>query len=53
MTPTAQYATSAPIETDGDDGFDLDVRLVEFGPTSALLLANTDDGCDTQKQGDC
>jgi FxLD family lantipeptide len=35
-------------------GFDLDVRIVS-GPdqAAALLLGNTDDGCDTRKQGDC
>ena len=33
---------------------DLDVRVVT-GPdaSAALLLGSTDDGCDTQKEGDC
>jgi len=35
------------------DEFDLDVRIVEFGPVAAALLADTDDGCDTKKDGDC
>jgi FxLD family lantipeptide len=35
------------------DEFDLDVRIVEFGPVAAALLADTDDGCDTRKDGDC
>ena len=34
----AQYAS---------DEFDLDVRIVEFGPVAAALLEDTDDGCDT------
>lgn len=33
--------------------FDLDVRIVEFGPVAAALLADTDDGCDTKRDGDC
>ena len=37
----------------GRDGFDLDVRIVETGPVSSVLMANTDDGCDTVKTGDC
>lgn len=37
---------------DGVD-FDLDVRIVDAGPVAAALLASTDNGCDTQKTGDC
>ncbi|WP_433616942.1 FxLD family lanthipeptide [Dactylosporangium sp. CA-139114] len=33
--------------------FELDVRLVESGELDRVLLASTDDGCDTQKNGDC
>ncbi|OLL75596.1 hypothetical protein Ae168Ps1_3998 [Pseudonocardia sp. Ae168_Ps1] len=33
--------------------FDLDMRLVEFGPVASVLLGNTDDGCDTDRNGDC
>ena len=33
--------------------FELDVRLVEYGPVAAVLLGDTDDGCDTKKDGDC
>lgn len=33
--------------------FELDLRIVEYGPVSAALLGNTDDGCDTSKDGDC
>jgi len=40
----AQYAS---------DEFDLDVRIVEFGPVAAALLEDTDDGCDTVKGSDC
>jgi len=33
--------------------FELDMKIVEFGPVAAALLGNTDDGCDTRKDGDC
>ncbi len=33
--------------------FDLDVRIVDTGPVAAALLGSTDNGCDTQKSGDC
>ncbi|MCG5446190.1 FxLD family lanthipeptide [Micromonospora sp. NIE79] len=36
-----------------DDPFQLDVQIVTEGPVAAALLADTDDGCDTQKNGDC
>lgn len=32
---------------------DLDVRVVETGDAVNALLGNTDDGCDTLKNGDC
>jgi FxLD family lantipeptide len=32
---------------------DLSVSIVTAGPVSAALLSSTDDGCDTQKGGDC
>jgi FxLD family lantipeptide len=35
------------------DGFDLDVRIVTTGTPAAMLLGDTDDGCDTLKDGDC
>lgn len=35
------------------DGFDLDVRIVTSGTPTAALLGDTDDGCDTLKDGDC
>jgi FxLD family lantipeptide len=35
------------------DAFDLDVSIVEAGDAVNVLLANTDDGCDTRKDGDC
>jgi FxLD family lantipeptide len=35
------------------DPFDLDISIVESGDAVNVLLGNTDDGCDTQKQGDC
>lgn len=37
----------------GAGRFDLDVRIVETGELDRVLLASTDDGCDTQKSGDC
>jgi FxLD family lantipeptide len=39
--------------TSGEDGFDLDVRIVEAGPAAAMLLGSTDDGCDTVGGSDC
>jgi len=33
--------------------FDLDMKIVEHGSVAAALLGNTDDGCDTKKDGDC
>ncbi|WP_083275966.1 FxLD family lanthipeptide [Pseudonocardia sp. HH130630-07] len=33
--------------------FDLDMKIVESGPVAAALLGNTDDGCDTRRDGDC
>lgn len=32
---------------------DLDVRIVVAGPVATALLGSTDDGCDTDKDGDC
>lgn len=33
--------------------FDLDVTIVEAGDAVDALLCSTDNGCDTQKEGDC
>lgn len=33
--------------------FDLDVKIVEAGDAVDALLCSTDNGCDTQKEGDC
>jgi FxLD family lantipeptide len=33
--------------------FDLDVRLVQAGDAVDALLCSTDNGCDTQVQGNC
>jgi FxLD family lantipeptide len=47
-------AVAQPVQPGGDeDGFALDVRLVEFSPRNTALMADTDDGCDTKKTGDC
>ncbi|MET9294998.1 FxLD family lanthipeptide [Streptomyces sp. NPDC003077] len=32
---------------------DLNVRIVTAGPVAAALLSSTDDGCDTDMNGDC
>lgn len=32
---------------------DLDVKIVTAGPVAAALLSSTDDGCDTDRNGDC
>ena len=53
MAPMTISATAVAPTESADDGFDLDVRIVESGPDNAQLFASTDDGCDTQKQGDC
>jgi FxLD family lantipeptide len=53
--PFMPVASSEPVATaEPGSPFDLDVRIVT-GPDAAasLLLGSTDDGCDTQKQGDC
>jgi FxLD family lantipeptide len=39
--------------TTARDGFDLDVRIVTAGMPAAAMLGDTDDGCDTQRDGDC
>jgi FxLD family lantipeptide len=39
------------VENAGD--FDLDVSIAEAGDAVNALLCSTDNGCDTQKQGDC
>jgi FxLD family lantipeptide len=41
-----------PVQEDTAD-FDLDVSIVEDGDAVDALLSSTDNGCDTQKQGDC
>lgn len=32
---------------------DLDVQIAATGSVASVLMANTDDGCDTVKTGDC
>lgn len=41
-----------PVAENAGD-FDLDVRIVEAGDAVNALLCSTDNGCDTQKNGDC
>jgi FxLD family lantipeptide len=45
-------AAPQPTGEEGDD-FALDVTVVETGPGRLALLADTDDNCDTKKNGDC
>ncbi|WP_435131436.1 FxLD family lanthipeptide [Actinacidiphila sp. bgisy144] len=45
--------TSTPPKAVEGVDLDLDVRIVTAGPVAAALLSSTDDGCDTQKNGDC
>ncbi|MFD4144094.1 FxLD family lanthipeptide [Streptomyces sp. NPDC058572] len=40
------------LQTDSVD-LALDVKIVTAGPVAAALLSSTDDGCDTDKNGDC
>lgn len=47
-----QLVQTVPTDDVDDFGF-LDVRIVEVGPVAEVLLANTDDGCDTVKGSDC
>lgn len=47
--PSAATSTS----DSENDGFELDVRIVEAGPGRLALLSSTDDNCDTKKPGDC
>ncbi|WP_085066375.1 FxLD family lanthipeptide [Catenuloplanes japonicus] len=53
MDLSTSSVVTAVVSGDTDDGFDLDVRIVEGGPGRLALLADTDDNCDTQKPGDC
>lgn len=41
-----------PVAENAGD-FDLDVSIVEVGDAVNVLLCSTDNGCDTQKDGDC
>lgn len=52
---THTIATQAMPSAAASDGaeLDLDVSIVSRGPVAAALLSSTDDGCDTQKGGDC
>ncbi|WP_329064639.1 FxLD family lanthipeptide [Streptomyces sp. NBC_01429] len=45
--------TKAAIPATDVVDLDLNVRIVTAGPVAAALLSSTDDGCDTQKNGDC
>jgi FxLD family lantipeptide len=40
-------------ESQDRDDFALDVTIVEAGPGRLALMADTDDNCDTKKDGDC
>ncbi|MFI0242537.1 FxLD family lanthipeptide [Streptomyces sp. NPDC016845] len=45
--------TTADVAVTDVVDLDLNVKIVTFGPVAAALLSSTDDGCDTQKNGDC
>jgi FxLD family lantipeptide len=49
---TTNQPATAPHTRPMDD-LDLDVSIVEEGDAAAVLLASTDNGCDTNKGGDC
>lgn len=51
--PNSLGGTMNDLLAANDDPFQLDVQIVTEGPVAAALLADTDDGCDTQKNGDC
>ncbi|MGH4017116.1 MAG: FxLD family lanthipeptide [Pseudonocardiaceae bacterium] len=58
MTTSTGSALSAgdqrPTPVDADnDGFQLDVRIVEAGPVAGALLEDTDNGCDTVQGSQC
>jgi hypothetical protein len=38
---------------DNQVDLDLDVQIAGTGSVSSVLMADTDDGCDTEKTGDC
>lgn len=44
--------TQSPGSGSGGE-FELDMKVVEYGPVAAALLGSTDDGCDTDANGDC
>jgi FxLD family lantipeptide len=46
-TEMLEPVTAKPVD------LDLSVRIVTAGPVAAALLSSTDDGCDTDRNGDC
>lgn len=52
MNASTMGTTKAAPQTDAVD-LDLSVRIVTAGPVASALLSSTDDGCDTDKNGDC
>lgn len=46
-------ASTAQTSTAETDEMELDITVVEEGDAVDALLCSTDNGCDTQKQGDC
>lgn len=50
MSAPASTAQTSTAET---DELELDITVVEEGDAVDALLCSTDNGCDTQKQGDC
>lgn len=53
MTTDTLHTVAANTVAANTVDLDLDVRIVVAGPVAAALLGSTDNGCDTQKHGDC
>jgi FxLD family lantipeptide len=53
LTASPKGNTVTTSATTAPGRFDLDVRIVEAAPPGTVLLGDTDDGCDTLKDGDC
>ncbi|MCO5994802.1 hypothetical protein [Actinoallomurus rhizosphaericola] len=45
--------TTVTLDRQAGSALELDIRIVEAGSAVSVLLGNTDDGCDTLKNGDC
>jgi FxLD family lantipeptide len=50
---TTAVSTTVENTIPAEDELFLDITVVEEGDAVEALLLSTDNGCDTQKQGDC